>query len=156
MVLILKQSNKTMRHLSKFGFIILSAIFLSLGACNGPVEKKSDISMDKKEMKDPKNEKLLRHVVLFNFNNDATQEITQKIEQKFVALKAKISAIHSFEWGTNNSPEGLDKGLTHCFFVTFLTEEDRSTYLPHPDHLEFVEFIGPYVEDVTVVDYWTE
>ncbi len=100
--------------------------------------------------------RLLRHVVLFNFNEEATQDTVKKIEQAFAGLADKISEIHDFEWGTNNSPEGLNKGLTHCFFVTFLSEEDRATYLPHPAHKEFVELIGPYVEDVTVVDYWTQ
>ena len=98
--------------------------------------------------------KLLRHVVLFKFNDQATEEIVGQIEQDFASLADKIPAIHSFEWGTNNSPEGLSKGLTHCFLVSFASEEDRQAYLPHPDHQAFVKFIGPYVEDVTVVDYW--
>lgn len=101
-------------------------------------------------------DRLLRHVVLFNFTDSTTEAEVQKIEQAFASLPDQISAIHDFEWGTNNSPEGLDKGLTHCFLVTFLSEEDRETYLPHPAHQEFVELIGPHVEDVTVVDYWTE
>lgn len=100
--------------------------------------------------------KLLRHVVLFNFNEKATDNIIRQIEDKFMALPNEIAEMHSLEWGTNNSAEGLDKGFTHCFFVTFLSEEDREKYLPHPSHQKFVDFIGPYVEDVTVVDYWTE
>jgi len=28
--------------------------------------------------------------------------------------------------------------------------------LPHPDHKAFVSLIGPSVDDVLVVDYWTE
>ncbi|MFC4632279.1 Dabb family protein [Dokdonia ponticola] len=101
-------------------------------------------------------EKLLRHVVLFNFNESATPEVLKTIEEAFATLPSQIAEIHSFEWGINNSPEGLDKGLTHCFFVTFLSEADRATYLPHPAHQAFVTLIGPYVEDVTVVDYWTK
>ena len=97
---------------------------------------------------------LLRHVVLFKFNDQATEEIVGQIEKDFASLADKIPTIHSFEWGTNNSPEGLSKGLTHCFLVSFASEEDRQAYLPHPDHQAFVKFIGPYVEDVTVVDYW--
>lgn len=98
----------------------------------------------------------LRHVVLFKFNNKADSDRIKLIEQAFVALPAKISHIHSLEWGHNNSPEELNKGLTHCFFVTFRSEEDRAQYLPHPEHQAFVKLIEPYVEDVTVVDYWTK
>ncbi len=146
-----------MHQFAKLTLAIFSSLFISITliSCNDQGEKNVAKTMVEEKIKTPEPERLLRHVVLFNFNDDATPSITKEIEQKFSDLKEKISAIHSFEWGINNSPEGLDKGLTHCFFVTFLSEEDRSTYLPHSDHQEFVKFIGPYVEDVTVVDYWT-
>ena len=103
-----------------------------------------------------KGKSVLRHVVLFNFNDEADEAKVAEIENAFAELPQKISEIKDFEWGVNNSPEGLSKGLTHCFLVTFSTEEDRQVYLPHPDHQAFVKLIGPYVEDVTVVDYWTK
>ena len=99
---------------------------------------------------------ILRHVVLFNFKDSTDAIKLREIENAFAALPSKISAIRDFEWGTNNSPEGLDKGSTHCFLVTFGSEADRDIYLPHPAHQEFVAMIGPYVEDVTVVDYWVK
>lgn len=98
---------------------------------------------------------LLRHVVLFNFTDEASASDIRAIEAAFAGLPEKITEIHGFEWGTNNSPEGLDKGHTHCFLVTFHSEADRDAYLPHPAHQAFVELVGPLVEDVTVVDYWT-
>ncbi len=137
----------------KSTFILLCTLTLFLSSCETPTESKE---LHATEAVSSKTTKLLRHVVLFNFNEKATEEITNKIEQEFASLKNKISEIHSFEWGINNSPEGLDKGMTHCFFVTFLSEEDRTAYLPHPEHKKFVELIGPYVEDVTVVDYWAK
>lgn len=137
----------------KSTFILLCTLTLFLSSCETPTESKE---LQATEAVSSKTTKLLRHVVLFNFNEKATEEITNKIEQEFASLKNKISEIHSFEWGINNSPEGLDKGMTHCFFVTFLSEEDRTAYLPHPEHKKFVELIGPYVEDVTVVDYWAK
>ena len=70
-------------------------------------------------------------------------------------LKNKISEIVSIEWGKNNSPEGLNQGFTHCFFVTFKDEADRDTYLPHPDHQAFVKLLKPFLDKVLVVDYWT-
>ncbi len=39
--------------------------------------------------------------------------------------------------------------------TTFATEADRDTYLPHPAHKEFVALVGPHVDKVCVVDYWT-
>ena len=102
------------------------------------------------------NTKTLRHVVLFKFKEGTTAEERKGVEAAFAALPAKIPEIVAFEWGTNNSPEGLDKGFTHCFFLTFKSEADRDAYLPHPDHKTFGEIAGPHIEDVLVVDYWTE
>ena len=99
---------------------------------------------------------VLRHVVLFKFKEEASAEQLKSIEKAFGDLPGKIPEILDFEWGLNNSPEGLDKGFTHCFFVSFKSEEDRGIYLPHPDHQAFVSLIGPFVDDVLVVDYWTK
>ncbi len=100
-------------------------------------------------------EKKLRHVVLFKFNNDASQEDIRSIEQKFAELPSKIPQILEFEWGIDNSEEGLHKGYSHSFLVTFRNEEDRAIYLPHHDHLAFVEYLQPFLDDVLVIDYWT-
>ena len=99
---------------------------------------------------------LLRHVVLFKFKDEATPEDIQKVEAAFGALPAAISEIHDYEWGINNSPEGLNQGLTHCFLITFKSEADREIYLPHPAHKAFVEVLSPHLDKVTVVDYWTK
>ena len=98
----------------------------------------------------------LRHVVLFKFKESASPEDVAKVEAAFGELPSKIPEITGFEWGTNNSPEGLDKGFTHCFFLSFDDEEGRATYLPHPDHKAFGDLLGPYLEDVLVLDYWTD
>lgn len=102
------------------------------------------------------NRKLLRHVVLFKFKETSTPADVEKIVKAFGELRGKIPQIKDFEWGTDNSPEGLQQGLTHCFFVTFASEADRDAYLPHPAHKEFVELVGPHVDKVTVVDYWAK
>ncbi|MFG0263746.1 MAG: Dabb family protein, partial [Rhodopirellula sp. JB055] len=74
----------------------------------------------------------------------------------FRNLPNEIPEIADFEFGTNNSPEGLNEGLTHCFLVTFESEEDREAYLPHPAHLAFVEVLKPHLEKVVVIDYWAD
>ena len=99
---------------------------------------------------------MLRHVVLFKFKDSSTPEQVKEVEDAFLALPSKIKEIKSLEWGTNNSPEGLNQGFTHCFFVTFDSEEDRAVYLPHPDHKAFGETLGPHLDKVLVVDYWTK
>lgn len=99
---------------------------------------------------------VLRHVVLFKFKQGTSEEDIAKVQDAFSALPSKIPEIAGYEWGLNNSPEGLEKGFTHCFFLTFNSEEDRATYLPHPDHKAFGDVLGPHLDDVLVVDYWTK
>ncbi len=99
---------------------------------------------------------MLRHVVLFSFKEGSTPEQIKAVENAFTALPKKIKEIKGLEWGTNNSPESLNQGFTHCFFVTFASEKDRAVYLPHPDHKAFGEILKPILDKVLVIDYWTE
>lgn len=112
-------------------------------------------SIDKPEVSNAP-DSVLRHVVLFKFKEEADPAEIKIAEDAFLALPSKISEIKDFEWGLNNSPEGINKGLTHCYLLTFHSEEDRSTYLPHPDHKAFGGLLGDILEDVLVVDYWTQ
>ena len=103
-----------------------------------------------------RNGKLLRHVVMFKFKDTSSESDVKRVEDAFAGLAKKISLIKQFEWGTNNSPENLNQGLTHCFLVTFASEKDRDTYLTHPDHQAFVEILKPHLDKVTVLDYWAK
>jgi hypothetical protein len=98
--------------------------------------------------------RMLRHVVLFKFKDTSTEADVARIVAAFRGLPAKIKEIAGFEWGTDVSPEGKSKGLTHCFLVTFKSEADRDAYLPHPAHKDFVAIVGPHVDKVCVVDFW--
>lgn len=99
---------------------------------------------------------VLRHVVMFKFKDGTSAEDIRKIEQAFCALPDKVGTVADFEWGTDVSPEGLADGLTHCFFMTFNSEADRAAYLPHPAHKAFGEMLGPVLDKVVVLDYWTK
>lgn len=101
-------------------------------------------------------EKPLRHAVFFKFKDDATADDIKTIEDAFAALPSKIDAIKEFEWGINNSPETKDEGFTHCFMVTFDSEEGRKAYLPHADHLAFVDVLKPVLDKVRVLDFQVE
>ncbi|MFT4738214.1 MAG: hypothetical protein ACI8QD_002375 [Cyclobacteriaceae bacterium] len=131
--------------------ILLLFASLSVSSCvisTDDADSKAPIAIEKTEQ--------LRHVVLFKFKEASTPAEIQKVEAAFVALPAQIKEIKDFEWGLNNSPEDLNKGFTHCFFVTFDSEKERATYLPHPAHMGFVEVLSPHLEDVLVLDYWTQ
>ena len=99
--------------------------------------------------------KVLRHIVLFSYNDGVSIEQKNEVRKRFADLKAATNLINQFESGQNNSPEDLHKGFEDCFFVTFLTEKDRDAYLPHPEHKNFISFLRPYVKEALVFDYWT-
>ena len=95
----------------------------------------------------------LKHVVLFKFKDTATSEQVKEVEEAFRALPSKIPTIVDFEWGTNNSPENLAQGFTHCFYVTFNDDAGRAVYLPHPAHKAFGKVLHPILDKVLVIDY---
>jgi len=102
------------------------------------------------------NQQLLRHIVMFSFKEGSTDEQVKAVTDAFAALPKKIKQIKTFEWGVNNSPESLNEGFTHCFFVTFTSEKNRGIYLPHPDHVAFGNILKPILDKVLVIDYWTK
>jgi hypothetical protein len=132
--------------------------FLLLMACT-PDTKESNNDSTTASLKieeTPMPDSLLRHVVLFGFKETSSAADVQSIVDAFIALPPKISEVKDFEWGTNSSPEGLNQGLSHAFTLTFHSEADRDAYLPHPAHQEFVALLGPHLDKVTVLDYWTK
>ena len=132
---------------------VLTILSISFGSCAGEPPKTEEASKKETTME---NDSILRHVVLFKFKDSTSAADIKKVEDAFSALPSKIPQIAGYEWGTNNSPEGLEKGLTHCFFLSFKSEEDRAIYLPHPDHKAFGEVLGPHLDDVLVLDYWAK
>ena len=146
------------RHFALRFTLILTSFLFAFSNCS--MEKSENHDNDESdhptEVKSTEAEKKLRHVVLFKFKEGTSNESITEVEEAFKVLPTKIPEIKDFEFGTNNSPEGLDKGFTHCFFLTFDSEEGRAVYLPHPDHKAFGEMLGPCLDDVLVLDYWVK
>lgn len=138
---------------------ILLISILTLLSCQDPTAPTTATEVAKMatstEMSTSK-EPLLRHVVLFKFKDTSTPADIQKINEAFNALPAAIPVIKDFEWGLNDSPENFHQDFTHCYLLTFASEEDRdSIYAPHPMHKAFGASLDGHLEGVFVVDYWT-
>ena len=135
---------------------LLILIFL-FSSCQEQKKSKQKMTTQSTMNKIEKKEKLLRHVVLFKFKEESSDEAIEELNQSFQALATAIPEIKDFEWGLNDSPEDFHQGFTHCYLVTFVSEKDRdSVYTPHPEHQAFVKSLQPHLEKVFVVDYWTE
>lgn len=100
-------------------------------------------------------EEQVRHVVVLKFKRDTSEEQLTAIFDRFRDLKNQIPGIVAFEHGANNSTEGMDQGFTHVVMLTFENAQARDTYLPHPNHLTFVEFMGSTgaMQEAFIVDY---
>lgn len=134
--------------------LLLSCIAFSCEQANSQAQavvETTEATMETSE----KAEKVLRHVVVFKYKDEATEEDVNKVTEAFKALPNEIPEIIDFEWGTNNSPENLNDEFTHCYLLTFASEEDRDVYLPHPAHKAFGDVLKPYLDKVFVIDYWT-
>jgi lysophospholipase L1-like esterase len=104
----------------------------------------------------PAPQKLLRHVVLFDFKDETTEAQIQEIVDEFGKLPSKIETIVGYEAGTDVSVEDKAMGFTHGFVVSFRNEKGRDAYLPHPAHQEFVKLVMPKVEKVLVFDFYAK
>ena len=138
----------------RYPFLLLIISLAGLTACQ---EEATPATMEEPEpqvMETSAPDSVLRHAVFFAFNDDATDAQITEVREAFTNLPNEIEEIRGYEWGTNNSPEGLNKGFTHAFFLTFHSEADRDAYLPHPAHQAFGQKLGPVLKDVFVVDYW--
>jgi hypothetical protein len=129
-----------------------------------PVEKTSETPNATNETKatpetesapsDDHSGQVLRHAVFFSFKETASENDIKGVIAAFAELPSKIKSIIDFQWGTNNSPEGLNDGFTHCFLLTFKDEAGRAEYLPHPAHKAFGDVLRPHNGQVFVIDYW--
>lgn len=126
---------------------VLSILFLTLALSVGTTFGENN--PPRKSMKKGD----VQHIVLFKFKPETTPEKVKEIVAAFEALPSKIKEIKGFKWGINNSPENHAHGLTHAFILTFDSEKDRDAYLPHPAHKEFGGIVGPWLDQVTVVDF---
>ncbi len=134
--------------------ILLLLLSISFIACNCKKEEKgcgTACACSKPKLETSSDQ--FRHVVLFEWVDSITPEKKTELINHFGSLKSKIEAIKDFEYGSDASVEGLTKGYTDCFIVTFENAEGRDTYLPHADHKIFGEAVVPYLKNVLVIDY---
>lgn len=95
----------------------------------------------------------VQHIVLFRFKQGTLETKIRELFEELAALKEKIPGILYFAWGPNTSPEGLNKGFSHGFLMTFESPEARDAYLPHPEHERVKDMIFEHLEDVLVFDF---
>lgn len=76
----------------------------------------------------------IKHMVLLRLKPSTTRETIADIFEGLDDLVGKIPGLKDVCGGPYSSPEGLHKGFTHGFVMTFADAESRDVYLTHPDH----------------------
>lgn len=76
------------------------------------------------------------------------------LKDKCIHPTSKKTYIKSMVGGLDNSPEGMQSGITHVFVAEFENAEDRDHYVfKDPAHLAFVEEAGKVILKARVVDF---
>lgn len=98
-----------------------------------------------------------KHIVLLRLSPQTSREEIAELFEGLDELQQKIPGILDITSGPYDSPEGLNKGFTHAFVVTFAEAEFRDAYLEHPDHEVVKQLILKHVAgglaDVVAFDY---
>ncbi len=98
-----------------------------------------------------------KHIVLFKFKSTVSPAQITEAMGDLNAIKQKMPGLLDFSWGPNHSAEGLSKGFTHGFVMTFADGAARDAYLPHPDHevakKKLFDMLDGGFDGVMVVDW---
>jgi hypothetical protein len=98
---------------------------------------------------------VVRHVLMFRLREGTPAEQFLSVVAAFREMARKVEGIIGLEYGTNNSLEGQNRGLTHVVTLTFANVQARDDYLPHPEHRKFADWAGhlDLIEEILVFDY---
>ncbi len=94
----------------------------------------------------------VQHLVLLKFRDGTSDQAVAECFAAVAELPAKIFGIEYCAGGPNVSPEGLNRGFTHAFIMTFASAQARDAYLPHPEHEKVKELLFRHLADALVVD----
>ncbi len=100
---------------------------------------------------------MIVHLVLLKVRKDVAAARVEQVFFAIGALKGEIPGILSYSWGPYSSPEGMNRGFTHGFSMTFSDAKSRDAYLPHPKHeqvkAQVLEILDGGVEGALAFDY---
>ncbi len=97
--------------------------------------------------------KKVQHMVLLKFKDNVSHATIDECFAALADLQGLIDGIEHFSGGAYSSPEGLHRGYTHGFLMTFRNTEARDAYLPHPKHERVKAMILPHLDEVLAFDY---
>ncbi len=81
---------------------------------------------------------MIRHVVLFTWNQGATQEQKQRVAAELATLPARIPGVRGYQFGAD---AGIVAAGNADFALTadFADADAYLVYRNHPAHIEFID-----------------
>ena len=95
----------------------------------------------------------VKHIVLLKFKEGITQEQIAALFGEILDLTENVPGVEDYVAGTNSSSEGLNKGFTHGFIMTFTDSQARDAYLTHADHQRVKAQILSVMDDGLAFDF---
>lgn len=100
---------------------------------------------------------MIVHLVLLKVRRDVPPADVRAVFEAIGALRREIPGIVDYSHGPYSSPEGLQRGFTHGFCMTFTSAAARDAYLPHPSHEavkgRVLEILDGGLDGVLAFDY---
>jgi putative component of toxin-antitoxin plasmid stabilization module len=95
---------------------------------------------------------MIRHVVMFRWNDQATEPVRERARQELAALPERIDAIRTFDFGDD---AGLREGNFDLAVVADFDDADGyRTYADHPAHLAVIrDHLLPYLGERAAVQF---
>ncbi|KAI2616785.1 dabb-domain-containing protein [Hypoxylon sp. NC1633] len=103
----------------------------------------------------------IHHIVLLRFKDLVPSDEVQGACSRLISLGSDCihpttqkTYVKVIGGGKDNSPEGLQNGITHGFIMEFENEDDRKYYLEKdPTHLGFIASVKDILDRIQVVDF---
>lgn len=87
------------------------------------------------------------------FKEGTTDEQIDRLLEEVLNLTEAVDGVEDYVAGPNNSSEGLAKGFTHGFIMTFQDAAARDACLAHPEHERVQALLREHLADTLVFDF---
>jgi hypothetical protein len=95
---------------------------------------------------------MFRHVVLFTWREDATQEQKQAVHRELAKMPAAIEQIKAYRFGPDAGINPANRD--YAVVADFDDKQAYQTYRDHPAHRALVErFVNPIVSERASVQF---
>jgi hypothetical protein len=95
----------------------------------------------------------LRHLLLFQFNDNTSPDVKRKFTNALVAFKDSIKEVKGLEWGINFNDSSRNS-YSYCFLLTFNSQDEFLTYVNTSVHQNFIRtWLNPNIKDLIAFDY---